>query len=554
MVRERAERLCMMNLWKGERPLKEFNTTAVCIPDEHYMVDLSERVQEIRKLVDDGKYFTINRPRQYGKTTTINELYKVLVTENVVISLDFQSIENGSFKDGGEFSRAFARIVLDAEEFDDLSIPETIIRGFKELVEKPSDQVKMDDLFRVFRMWFREEKKPIVLIIDEVDSATNNQVFWDFLSQLRSLYLKRANSNRVKTFQSVILAGVTDVRQLKKITQSEGEHKENTPWNIAADFTIDMSLSESGIQGMLDEYEADHHTGMDTAAIAKQIRAYTNGYPFLVSRICQLLDKGRIPDFGNLPDAWTQDGIDAAVRTILSEENTLFDTLMGELKAMPELCRQLKEILFEGKTIPNLPDNAQQKRLRKVGLIINDHHTVAIANRIFEMRLYNFFIGESLFAGELRGNALNNKPEFIREGKLDVPLIMKQFVETQKVIRKLDDEEAERKFIEEEGREKFLTYLWLIINGVGTFSVEEQTRDRKRMDVVIHYCGMRYIIELKIWHGESRNEEGEKQILGYMNRFGLKTGYMLSFNFNKNKEPGVHEVHIGDKLLYEGVV
>ena len=65
---------------------------------------------------------------------------------------------------------------------------------------------------------------------------------------------------------------------------------------------------------------------------------------------------------------------------------------------------------------------------------------------------------------------------------------------------------------------------------------------------------MRYIIELKIWHGESRNEEGEKQILGYMNHFDLKTGYMLSFNFNKNKKPGVHEVHIGDKLLYEGVV
>ena len=28
-------------------------------------------------------------------------------------------------------------------------------------------------------------------------------------------------------------------------------------------------------EGMLDEYEADHHTGMDTAAIAKSIREYT---------------------------------------------------------------------------------------------------------------------------------------------------------------------------------------------------------------------------------------------------------------------------------------
>ena len=46
--------------------MKQFNTTAVCIPSKHYMVDLSERVKEIKELVDDGKYFTINRARQYG--------------------------------------------------------------------------------------------------------------------------------------------------------------------------------------------------------------------------------------------------------------------------------------------------------------------------------------------------------------------------------------------------------------------------------------------------------------------------------------------------------
>ena len=45
--------------------VKKYNTTAVCIPSKHYMVDLSERVQEIKKLVDDGKYFTINQACQY---------------------------------------------------------------------------------------------------------------------------------------------------------------------------------------------------------------------------------------------------------------------------------------------------------------------------------------------------------------------------------------------------------------------------------------------------------------------------------------------------------
>ena len=40
---------------------KVFNTTAVCIPEKHYMVNLDSRLLAIKKLVDDGKYFLINR-------------------------------------------------------------------------------------------------------------------------------------------------------------------------------------------------------------------------------------------------------------------------------------------------------------------------------------------------------------------------------------------------------------------------------------------------------------------------------------------------------------
>ena len=45
-------------IYGGRRELlKEFNTTAVCTPERDYMVDLSERVREIKKLVDEKKYF-----------------------------------------------------------------------------------------------------------------------------------------------------------------------------------------------------------------------------------------------------------------------------------------------------------------------------------------------------------------------------------------------------------------------------------------------------------------------------------------------------------------
>lgn len=71
--------------------MKKFNITAVCIPEKHYMVDLSERVKEIKQIIDEGKYFTINRARQYGKTTTLTalEVYPAS-TYNVYAQFRFQ--------------------------------------------------------------------------------------------------------------------------------------------------------------------------------------------------------------------------------------------------------------------------------------------------------------------------------------------------------------------------------------------------------------------------------------------------------------------------------
>ena len=530
--------------------MKVFNTTAVCIPEKHYMVDLSERVKEIKKLVDAGKYFTINRARQYGKTTTIDALYRILRDQYIVISLDFQDIEDGSFINGGEFSKAFARILLDASEFDDLAMSENIREKLQALNDRKTAEVKMDDLFRVFRNWFKEAARPIVLIIDEVDTAANNQVFLDFLAQLRSLYLKREKNPGVKTFRSVILAGVTDVKHMKSKIRDEDQHKVNSPWNIAADFDIDMSLSGSGIKGMLDEYEADHHTGMDTSVIAQMIREYTNGYPFLVSRICQLLDEQVSHKLGTTA-TWSGTGFDEAIRLLLAENNTLFQSLTKNLNNYPELKAAIRSILMEGTKISY---NAQQDeivQMQMYGLIRNDHNTVRVANRIFEMMLYNLFLSEE----ELKSNIFTRagdlaKNQFVTDGKLNMRLIMERFIATYtEVFGPLEE-----RFKEKDGREQFLLYLKPIINGTGNYYIEAQTRDQTRTDVIVDYLGRQYIIELKIWRGPRYNAEGEKQISEYLDYFGLTTGYMLSFNFNKNKETGVRPVHVGDKLLYEGVV
>ncbi len=410
-------------------------------------------------------------------------------------------------------------------------------------------RVSLGRLFDTLSEWCELSDRGIVLIIDEVDSATNDQVFLDFLAQLRAGYISR-DADGIPTFQSVILAGVTDVRHLKSKIRDEDQHTLNSPWNIAADFNIDMSLSEAGIQGMLDEYEADHGTGMDTAAIAKQIREYTNGYPFLVSRICQLLDQQVSCKVG-VDAAWSRTGFDEAIKLLLAENNTLFESLTKNLNNCPELKAAIRSILMEGTKIFY---NAQQEeivQMQMYGLIRNDHNTVRVANRIFEMMLYNLFLSEeelknSVFtrAGELAKN------QFVTDGKLNMRLIMDRFIATYtQVFGPLEE-----RFKEKDGREQFLLYLKPIINGTGNYYIEAQTRDQTRTDVIVDYLGQQYNIELKIWRGPRYNAEGEKQISEYLDYFGLDTGYMLSFNFNRNKNTGVQQIHIGNKLLYEGTV
>lgn len=530
--------------------MKRFTTNGACVPELNYMVKTDELVSNIIQLIDDKQYFAINRARQYGKTTTLNALIRAINSSYVVLSLDFQALGNASFASEEIFVQDFAKIVLSAMAYDD-ELPNDIKAQLSEIAGRSMGLARLVDLFAILNLWCCVSDKPVVLLIDEVDSAANNQVFLDFLAQLRYGFLKRLNNARARTFHSVILAGVTDIKHLKSKMRDDELHKVNSPWNIAVDFNYDMSLSEEGIREMLQDYEADHATGMDTALVARLLRDYTSGYPFLVSRICQIIDEKLVPGtFANHAAAWTAYGVDEAVKTLLSEKNMLFESLMGKLTNYPNMKQALRDVLLKGSILESLPDDEEQEQLRMYGFIRSRENTVVISNKIFEMRLYKQFLGDSKKDDALRQEAASTKSIFVQDGWLNIPLILEKFIESQSRIHG----QMTEKFVEDEGRERFLTYLTPIINGTGTYSIESQTRDRRRMDVEIHYLGRRYIIELKIWHGERYHQKGEQQIIDYLDYFGLQTGYMLSFNFNKKKKTGVERIRIGDKVLYEGTL
>lgn len=528
---------------------KTFNVSGACSPDRHYMVDLGKRLEEIRVMIDKGEYFTINKARQYGKTTLLRALGDFLKKDHAVLSLDFQHIESEEYASGSVFVHAIAREVnKKMGRMADVSAE--VKEKLMDLADVSHQNARMAELFECFSQWCERSPKPVVLIIDEVDTAANNQVFLDFLAQIRAYYLDR---DETPTFQSVILAGVYDIRNISRKIRSDSEHKMNSPWNIAADFLVDMSFSAKDISGMLVGYEADHHTGMDVDQMAELLYDYTSGYPYLVSRLCKFMDErvACVSDFPDLGSAWTKAGFLEAVKMLLEDQNPLLESLINKLNDFPELKDVISDLLFHGKSIAYNPDDQAVQSARMFGFVKVENAKVLLANRIFETRLYNYFLLKfSAQNSEIYAESSKVKSQFIKDGHLNMRRVLEKFVEA---FDFLYGDQSET-FLEDAGRKYFMLFLKPIINGVGNCYVEPETRNHERMDLVIDYQGEQHICELKIWHGNAYRERGEHQLLEYMDHFHLKTGYLLSFNFNKKKEIGVKEVVFGDRLLIEAVV
>ncbi len=139
------------------------------------------------------------------------------------------------------------------------------------------------------------------------------------------------------------------------------------------------------------------------------------------------------------------------------------------------------------------------------GYIVNAEGSIQVANRIFEMRLYNLFLSEEELSSTIYDRAQDSKSKFIKNGRLDMDLVIEKFTEYFHDIYGKQEE----KFLEEYGRKFFLLYLKPIINGVGNYYIEAQTRDARRTDVIIDYLGEQFIVELKIWRGNEYNERGD---------------------------------------------
>jgi hypothetical protein len=387
-------------------------------------------------------------------------------------------------------------------------------------------------------------------MIDEVDKTSNNLVFLQFLCLLRKKFLARKEGMDY-TFHSVILAGVYDIKNIKLKMMEEGLHTStndetkvyNSPWNIAVDFEVDMSFDPDEISTMLKEYEADHSTGMDIACISDSIHKYTSGYPFLVSKICLHIDE-------KLNRDWSLNGILTAVNALLFEKNTLFEDMFKNLENNKELYELTYQLLVLSEPKPFAIDNPIVSIGAVYGFFRNNNGKIAIANKIFELRMINYFISKDLCNKKQVNDVHQN--EVVRDGKFDMELCLRKFAEHYNEIFSLED----AVFLERHGRLLFLSYLKPLINGYGFYHLESQLTDMRRMDIVVDFGRQQFIIELKVWRGDAYQNEGYVQLSGYLEAKNMDIGYMITFDFRKkaNKDCMCEWIEVNGKQIFSVVV
>ena len=265
---------------------KRFNTTGTCNPNLHYMMNNSKKLEEIMELVHRGNYFTINRPRQFGKTTMLFLIKKELEQREdyLPIQLNFQGVDSSWLESDNLFAQMFL-----------LHFKKDLKKRYPELLKLAENVTiaKVEDLSNFISEFIEEIGKKVVLLIDEVDASSNYGAFLSFLGMLRSKFLAREYND--ETFHSVVLAGVHDIKNLKFKLKNSNDAQYNSPWNIAVDFEVRMSFNPEEIAPMLEQYSEAENVKMNIPAIAERLYYHTSGYPFLVSKLCKNIGDKILP-------------------------------------------------------------------------------------------------------------------------------------------------------------------------------------------------------------------------------------------------------------------
>jgi len=505
--------------------MREFNIFGPVNPKYHYHVNRVAVKAALREKIDRGRYLTLNAARQTGKTTLFQEMIAELEAtgEYFGILLDFELLTDI------EKPRFYEQLGVELDRWRTIHAPS---------VPEPAPMRDHLDFVAWLQATVRQLDKRGVLIIDEFD-AISPEIIKPLLSQFRGMYVKRHQPGYA-ALHSIILVGVRNIPALLEGTQS--------PFNIADQFTVPY-FTPAEVADLLTQHTAETGQVFEPEVIEGIVRE-TEGQPFLVNRLGQMLTQELVPDQGQ-SIAYVH--LENALAQLINENNVHFYSITS--KAIPH--RQLLlPMLFYDEARTNMREAATMELLMYGVLrVVEDeygHKLVRIANPIYRKILLLTFapvLEQPPPNGLIRHLYLvNDTLNF--DGLLDS---FKSFME-EHGVRLLRSAKTGRP-LEISGQYLLLSYLSAALNGIQGYITIESLSSAGEMDLLAFYRGQRFIVETKIWYGRSRYEQGKKQLVDYLRATDLGRGYMVVFDENLADNPlqaeagDVFEITVEEKTI-----
>ena len=498
--------------------MREFTNEGPVEPAEHYCIPPLERtdLERVLKLIRGRKYFILHAPRQTGKTSTLKALQDLLNSGTV-----------GSYRcvyvnlEGGETARHDVReampSILDeiAMRAQDVLEDDFVDDAWPDILETvgPHGALK-----RVLSKWSAASTKPLVLLVDEIDSLVGDSLI-SVLRQLRSGYDRRP----ARYPQSVVLCGVRDIRDYRIHSASQDEPVTGgSAFNISAASLRLGDFERAEVEALLGQHTAETGQEFETEAL-ERVWTQTQGQPWLVNALCAEacfksphgLDRNR---------AITEDAIMAAQEVLIQ----------GRVVHLDQLAHKLREKRVQSVIEPMLSGAARRsydasdlEYVRDLGLVALDTPP-RIANPI-----YAEVVPRELTAAAQEDILVEPAWYVNDDGTLNLGKLLEAF---QRFFRENSEHWLQQFEYQEAGPQLLLqAFLQRVFNGGGRIA-REYGLGRQRVDLLVRWPGpqgmQRFVIECKILRGklEGTLAEGLPQTAGYMDRCGADAGHLVIFD------------------------
>ena len=514
--------------------MRSFGTYGRVRPEQNYVVPRTEEVTDFINLIKVGRYVVLFAPRQTGKTTFFRLALDALAAEDPTyfpIQLDFQTMRNATPAIFYERLYYLIRIQIESVFQRCEGAPSEILGQFLTNTTL-TDDFSMLMFFRQLGRLLDSDShkdvpafKRVVLLIDEFDGIPKT-VISDFLYSLRQIYL----SEEMQCPHSIGIVGVKSIAQLDY-------DRSVSPFNIQDEFKL-PNFTHEQVQELFQQY-TDEGGQAFVPEVVESIHKQTAGQPFLVNRLAQILTEAL-----DLPktETFTMEHFSKAHAQLLEEDNTNLTHLVTNIRRDRRFETLLMRITASEESVNFNLRNELISELFTYGVIAKGADGLCeILNPIY---LYCIL---QTFKPPINGLEPQYLPEDTDQGFRDyltpsghidiVPLLdnFRDFIE-RAGFQILQVPDTPRESV---GRHLLLAYLDQFVKLVGgVMHIEVQT-GRGRMDLIITHNQRKYIVETKIWRGDSRYQTGKRQLAAYLKLEGVREGYYIVFDHRQTPEPRV---------------